>query len=61
MPSFKTTRVEYGGEDEDRQLMREHFIERSSGWDCRKCAAYVNGHGVQGPQKHLAWHEAIGG
>lgn len=60
MPGLSTTRVEYG-EDEERAAMREHFIERSAGWDCKECAAYVNGHNTSGPKKHRAWHEALGG
>lgn len=60
MPNFQVTYGQPEGPDE-RALMREHFTERSDGWDCKKCAAFVNGRPLSGPEKHLAWHEAIGG
>jgi len=58
MSNFSATTTSYGGEAPERDQIRQQLAERSLGWDCRECAASINGRNVAGPQKHLAWHES---
>ncbi len=45
----------------ERAAIKRDFVERGEGWDCNRCAAYINGRSIDGPLKHLRWHEELGG